>query len=136
MLAVAGCGGEAERLSREEYAQKADAICAKGNQRTKKLPNPANLSELADVADRTIEILDQALNDLRKLEPPADQEKIVDQWLAQFENLKDDLAEIRDKARADDIGGVRDIAERAQNHNDRANELATTLGMNVCNTSG
>jgi hypothetical protein len=134
-LVLVGCGGEAKRLSREEFAQKADAICAEGNRRTEQLPTPANLSDLADVSDKTIDILDDALNELRKLEPPKDEQKIVDQWLAQFETLKDDLAEIRDQARANDIQAVQAIAERAQGHYTRANELGTTLGMKVCNTT-
>jgi hypothetical protein len=135
ILALTGCGGEAKRLSRQEFAQKSDAICAKGNQRTERLPNPENLAELAAVSDKTIDILDDALNELRKLEPPEDEQKLVDEWLAQFETLKDDLAGIRDKARAKDLEGVQAIAERAQDHNARANELGTTLGMKVCNTT-
>jgi DNA-binding NtrC family response regulator len=134
-LALVGCGGEAKRLSREEYAQKADAICAEGNRQTERLPSPGNLPELADVTDRTLVILDDALSDLRKLKPPADQQKIVDQWLAQLETLTDDLEEIRDEARDNDIRAVQAIAERAQDHNARANELGTTLGMKVCNTT-
>jgi hypothetical protein len=134
-LVLVGCGGEAKRLSREEYAQKADAICAKGNRRTEQLPSPGNLAELADVTDKTLGILDDALNDLRELEPPADQQRLVDQWLAQLETLTNDLEEIRDKSKANDIQGVQAIAERAQDHNDRANELGTTLGMKVCNTT-
>jgi hypothetical protein len=134
-LTLVGCGGEAKRLSREEYAEKADAICGEGNRRTERLPNPGNLPELADVTDKTLDILDDALSDLRKLKPPADQQKIVDQWLAQLETLTDDLEEIRDEARAKDIQAVQAIAERAQDHNARANELGTTLGMKVCNTT-
>jgi hypothetical protein len=135
ILALVGCGGEGKRLSREEYAQKADAICAEGNRKTDKLPSPANLQELADVSDRTRDILADAIDDLRKLEPPSDEQKLVDQWLAQLKTLTDDLAEIRDKARASDLQGVQATAERAQAHNDRANELGTTLGMKVCNTT-
>lgn len=134
-LALVGCGGEAKRLSREEYAQQADAICAEGNRKTEQLPSPGNLSELADVTDETLVILDDALNDLRNLKPPRDQQKIVDQWLAQLETLTDDLQEIRDKARANDLRGVQEVAEKAQDHNARANELGTTLGMKVCNTT-
>ena len=135
IFALAGCGGEAERLSRQEYAQKADAICAKGNRQTEELPDPTNLPELANVSDKTIDILDDALGELRKLSPPTNQQKLVDQWLAQFEVLKDDLAEIRDNARDNDFAAVGQVAERAQAHNARANELGTTLGMKVCNTT-
>ena len=133
---LAGCGGgEGERLSRQEYAGPADAICAEGNRRTERLANPESLPDLAEVTEDTRNILDDAIDELRKLRPPSDEQKLVNQWLAQLEQLTDDLAKIRDEARAKDLAGIRTVAERAQAHNDRANEFATTLGMKVCNTT-
>ncbi len=67
-----GGGGGGKPLTRDEYATKADAICAKYTQQTKALANPSNLSDLANVADKTLPILDHAISDLRKLKPPAD----------------------------------------------------------------
>ena len=86
------------------------------------------------VADKTIPILDKAIHDLRKLKPPADEKKVADQWLSQVDGLKNDLSEIRDKAKSNDMQGVQAIVPRAQNHNSRSNELATELGMSVCNS--
>jgi Rad3-related DNA helicase len=134
-LVLGGCGGESKRLSRAEYAQKADAICADGNRRTERLPTPTNLPELAEVTEDTRNILDDAIDELRKLRPPSDEENLAKQWLAQLEQLTDDLAEIRDGARANDRDAIRTVAERTQSHNNRANELATTLGMKVCYTT-
>jgi hypothetical protein len=134
VLAFAGCGGDGKRLSRAEYASKADAICQKGRDQTNRLQRPANLPDLADVADQTLPILDGALHDLRELEPPADEQGTVDRWLAEVEKLKDDVEEIRDKAKANDRVGVGAVAVKARDHNARANELATVLGMHVCNT--
>lgn len=136
IVLVAGCGGGGgERLSKEEYASKADAICAKYNKQTKALQNPSNLSELAKVSDKTLPILDNALKDLRKLKPPEEEQVTVDQWLAQVENLKGDLTEIRDKAKENDMEGVQAVVPRAEQHNNRSNQLATQLGMKVCNSS-
>ncbi len=136
ILVLAGCGGGGggERLTRAEFASKADAICGKYNQQTKALENPTNLSDLAKVADKTIPILDNALKDLRKLKPPEDEQAKVDQWLQQVENLKGDLTEIRDKADDNDMQGVQAVVPKADQHNTRANELATQLGMHVCNS--
>ncbi len=132
---VAGCGGggSSERLTREDYASQADAICGKYNQQTKALANPSNLSDLADVADKTLPILDNALDDLHKLKPPADEQSTADDWLTAVEKLKGDLKEIRDKAKDKDIKGVQAVVPKASEHNAKANKLATQLGMTVCN---
>jgi hypothetical protein len=136
ILVVAGCGGGGggnERLTRDEYASKADAICGKYNQQTKALENPSDLSGLAKVADKTLPILDNALDDLHKLKPPAEEQATADQWLAAVERLKGDLTEIRDKAKANDMKGVQAVVPKATVHNNNANSLATRLGMSVCN---
>jgi hypothetical protein len=135
LAVLAGCGGNGGKaLTRQEYASKADAICTKYNEQVKTLQNPANLSELGDVADRTIPILDNAIHDLRKLKPPKDESKVAEQWLSQVDGLKDDLTKIRDKAKDNDMQGVQSLVPSAQNHNARSNELATELGMTVCNS--
>jgi hypothetical protein len=134
LVLLAGCGGGGgKRLSREEYVSKADAICGKYNQQTKALSNPSNLTELAAVADKTLPILDNALKDLRKLKPPVDEQATVDKWLDQVANLKGDLKDIRDKAKSNDMQGVQAVVPKAQEHNNRSNQLATQLGLKVCN---
>jgi hypothetical protein len=134
-LLVAGCGGATgKRLTKAEYASKADAICGKYNDQITSLGNPKNLSDLAKVADKTLSVLDQAISDLDKLVPPASEKALSDQWLTQVGNLKDDLQEMRDKAKANDINGVRSVVPKATDHNSKSNALASQLGMTVCNT--
>jgi hypothetical protein len=134
LLVVGGCGGDSgKQLTRQEYASKADAICAKYNERTKGLGNPTSLSELADTADKTLDILENAIGELKDLEPPASERATADQWIAAVEQLKTDLAEIRDKANDNDMQAVQAVVPRATQHNKRSNELATELGMSVCN---
>jgi hypothetical protein len=133
---VAGCGGGGggTRLTKEEYASKADAICGKYNRQVRDLSNPQNLSELEKVADQTLSILANAITDLKKLNPPASEQAKADQWLSQVENLKEDLAEIRDGARDQDMQAVQAVLPKAEEHNRRSNALATELGMTVCNS--
>lgn len=132
---LAGCGGSGgKRLTKQEYASKADAICGKYNQDVQALQNPSDLSELARVADKTLAILDSAIKDLKKLRPPASEQETVDQWLEQVENLEQDLTEIRDSAKANDTQAVQAVVPKAEQHNSRSNELATELGMSVCNS--
>lgn len=133
---VAGCGGGGggTRLTKEEYASKADAICGKYNRQVGDLSNPQNLSELEKVADQTLSILANAITDLKKLNPPASEQAKADQWLSQVENLKEDLTEIRDGAKDQDMKAVQGVLPKAEEHNRRSNALATELGMTVCNS--
>jgi hypothetical protein len=134
VFVLPGCGGASGKpLTKEEYASKADAICGKYNQQTKALATPKTLSDLATVADQTVPILDHALKDLSKLQPPATEKALADQWVAQVTNLKEDLQQIRDKAKTGDLQAVKAVVPRAQADNSRSNQLATKLGMSVCN---
>jgi hypothetical protein len=134
VFVLPGCGGASSKpLTKEEYAAKADAICGKYNQQTKTLANPKTLSDLATVADQTLPILDHALKDFSKLQPPVSEKALADQWVAQVTNLKEDLQRIRDKAKTGDLKAVQQVVPRAQDDNSRSNQLATKLGMSVCN---
>lgn len=133
LLPGCGGGGGGEPLTKAEYASQADAICGKYNEKSASFGNPKNLSDLAKVADNTLSILDQAIGDLSKLEPPVSEKALADQWLGQVRNLKDDLREIRDKAKANKMDGVQDVVPKATDHNLKANALASQLGMSVCN---
>ena len=120
-------------LTRKEFAQKADAICARGKQKTQALATPTTLPQLARLADQTADVLNDALEDLRKLEPPAQERNLVDQWLAGVETLESDVREIGKRAGENDRGGVSALAAKAQKRNARVNALAARLGMTVCN---
>jgi hypothetical protein len=133
LLLLPACGGGGETLTRQEYAQKADAICAKGKTKTSGLPTPANLQELARVADETLDALGDARNNLEKLKPPPEERAVATQWLATIKRLEDDVARIRDHAKANNRRAVYNDATKAQTRNARANELATRLGLTVCN---
>ena len=132
-LLLSGCGGDGGTLTRREFAQKADAICAEGKRKTAALATPTTLPELARLADQTADLLGDALDDLRGLEPPVRERKFVDQWLTGVERLESDVREIGRRAQADNRGAVSTLAAKAQKRNARVNELATQLGMTVCN---
>ena len=136
--AVGGCGGGSggggggDRLSRADYASKADAICRKSNQKTKSLGRVRNLSELARAFDKALPILENALAKLERLKPPANEEHLAERWLAQSQVLKHDLEQIRDSAKAKDMKNVQSLFAKATSDNRAGNELANKLGMKVC----
>lgn len=129
---VAGCGGGSKRLSKEEYAKRADAICARGKEQTRSLPT-TNINEIASASDKVAAVLHEALGDLRKLKPPEDEQQLADAWLRQIEKLEGDVKDLRDKAKANDLIGARNVALKAQADDERGKQLATQLGMSECN---
>jgi hypothetical protein len=130
----AGCGGGGGdgTLTRDEYASRADAICAKYKKQTDALDRPATLSDLANVADDVVPILKKARDELRDLKPPADEQTTAATWLDQFDVVISDVEKIRDKAKENDSAGVQQLAQPALDHNNRANRLAKQLGMTTC----
>ncbi len=129
---ASGCGSGDKRLSREEFAQQADAVCRRTNRLTQPATTPRSMPGLARLAEQSLPPLDRALRDLRALRPPQDEEATVQGWLRQLQRLRADAARIRDRAHANDAKGVQAVAVAAQRVNDRFHELATQLGMQVC----
>jgi len=142
---AAGCGGDnssgnssstssgGARLSRSDYAAKADAICKKYNAKTKQIGNNSkSLSDVARAFDQALPLLENALAELKALKPPKSEQRDVDEWLAQSQVLKHDLQEMRDKAKAKDLKGVQEAFARASANDKQGNRLAAKLGMKVC----
>ena len=143
---AAGCGGGGNssgnssstssggaRLSRSDYAAKADAICKKYNAKTKQIGNNSkSLSDVARAFDQALPLLENALAELKALKPPKSEQRDVDEWLAQSQVLKHDLQEMRDKAKAKDLKGVQEAFARASANDKQGNRLAAKLGMKVC----
>lgn len=135
VLALAGgCGSSGEkRLTKEEFARRADAVCRRTNRLTQPATTPRTMPGLARLAERSVPPLDRALRELRALRPPEEEEPTVRAWLRQLGRLRADAVRIRERAQANDAKGVQTVALAAQRVNDRFHGLATRLGMHVCN---
>lgn len=131
---VAGCGGggDAPRLSRTQYAAKADAICRKYNRQSQAFSNPTNLSELAAAVKKLTPLLDQSVRDLRKLRPPKDEQATADHWIDRIAAIKSDLEDVGDKAAKKDTKGIGAALQEGGKDQQRGNQLASRLGMTDC----
>jgi hypothetical protein len=135
ILLLAGCGGGGgERLTREEYAKRADSICAKFNRQEKAVGNVTDVRGVADAVDRLLPAFDDAVKDLHKLKPPENEQVTADAWLDSLDVLRSDVAELGEKANDNDRIAMFRVAGRAQRHAQKANMLAGRLGMSVCKT--
>ena len=135
LAAGCGAGGGSKRLTRNQYAAKADAICAKYKQQLKVPEGVSSMSELVASVDKGLPVLAKVLDEMRKLRPPVDEQATVDGWLAQIQNVEGDLKAIRDEAKSNDRQGVLNVLSKGTRHNAKSRQLATQLGMTVCNES-
>ena len=130
---LAGCGSSGnKRLSRDEYARRADAICGRYHRLIATFGTPSGTRELARVADRTLRALDTAVADLRGLRPPTSEQPLARGWLTSLSTLRGDVVKLRARARANDLAGIRRLVGPAQQHNRTSNGFAARLGMTVC----
>ena len=136
IVLAAGCGGggsSSGRLTRDQYAAKADAICGKYKQKADALARPKRLSDLADFSDHVLALLQSARGELQALRPPQNEQATASAWLAEFDTSIDDVQKVHDAAKKNDAAAVRAAAGPALQHDQHANDLATQLGMTVCN---
>jgi hypothetical protein len=119
VLVVAGCGGG--ELSREEFNERANAICNRVNEELAEVGTPESLDQLATTLD-----------ELRELEPPAEIEDEVDAWIDQVEKAVDELEKARDAAEANDQSAVGLALQTADDANNEGNQRAAALGLTTC----
>ena len=129
---AAGCGGGEKRLSREEYSKRADAICSKYNARIKALGQPGSIRALPRYVDRALPIARKGTEELRRLEPPKDEEKTANEWLDQNDSAVGALERLRDAAKHADRTGIQAALTEAAAANRAANRFARQLGLRIC----
>ncbi len=134
LVALAACsgGGADERLSREEYAKRADAICAEYDRRIERLEDPRSVAELARLAEEALPIAREGVRRLRALEPPAELRADVRRWLERNDRNVAMIEALRDAARAGQTTRVRQIASEATENEEEADRLARRIGLRAC----
>ena len=131
LAVVAGCGGSS-RLSKAEYAKRADAICTKYNAKLKALARPTNISALPDYVDKALPLARKGDDELRALKPPKDEEQTAKEWLDQSDSVVGSMERLRDAAKKGDRAGIQTALNEASSANRTANGLARRLGLRVC----
>jgi hypothetical protein len=133
-VVAAGCGGGdgGERLSRDDYVAKADAICLATVKKRQALPVPTGLAGIPRYIDRALPLLDSARSDLRALRPPSELEDEVEAWLAAIGDERDALDDLRRAARDKDAAKVRSIGSRGAAIEQRTRARARAIGLVAC----
>ena len=130
-LLLSACGGD-KQLTRADYVQRADAICADYNRKVAGLKTPRRPDEIVRFTDRALTELDTALDDERDLRPPPELEARKTRWLAAARKVRNDIAILRGAARKQDSVAIEAALEQGVKDDARSNALARKLGLKVC----
>ena len=131
-ILVAGCGGGSSRLSKAEYAKRADAICTKYNAKIRALGRPTAISGLPAYVDKALPLARKGDDELRALKPPKDEEQTTKEWLDQNDSVVGSMERLRNAAKKGDRAGIQTALNEASSANQTANGLARRLGLRVC----
>jgi hypothetical protein len=95
LVVATACGGDGDRLSREELIEEGDAIWSEYESRIDEVEEPENADDIERYVDEAKPIVEEGTNELENLTPPEDLEDEYDEWIsltrtgvASFDDLK------------------------------------------------
>jgi hypothetical protein len=139
LFVVAGCmsgGGSSsssdDRLTKAEYIEQADAICARFDEELDALAEPETLDDLAAMATEAKPIAESGVAELRALNPPEELDEQVGAWLALNDANVAAIDELREAAETGDESAVQQVAADAAANEDKADAAASEIGLTDC----
>jgi hypothetical protein len=128
-LGVQACDGG---LSKGEFIEAADKVCAEADERSQDLEPPTNPQALREFVERAEGITRQLVEDLRELDPPEGDEDTIERMIAKIEEAIGYLPGIERAARLSDVTAIQQLGARLQAAASEANGLARDYGMKKC----
>ena len=134
VLLTAGCGGGGSdaRLTREEFESQANAICAKYEKQLDALGTPASIEEIPDLVDQALAILNKEIDEIAALNPPADMQTEFDALIEASNNTKAAADDLSQAAKDGDQAAVQKALDEGNAASDKADQIATELGLDSC----
>lgn len=147
-LLMAACGNDAEALSKPEFIEQANAICQASQDEAEPLfdavfadledidfDDPANegllFTRFAEAMQEVEPIFERQLDDIRALEPPAEDKELIDELIADQEEALTRFVTTLDAAAAGDEA-ARAAVDGDEDPFDDVDRRAREYGLTVC----
>lgn len=135
LATTAACGGgdaSESPLTKEEYAARANEICAELLPGSPTFPGTSDLEVLADFMDEALPVSEELLRRLSELTPPPELTKVADERFAFAEEQFDLSRMMRDAARRGDREELTKLVKTAGQQQAREERLHRELGWTEC----
>ena len=126
---VGGCGGDD---SREVFAAEANEICRRHSDQVRDLGQPESYQQLLDYVDELAKLARQQVDELRTVEPPADDAQEFERMVAQMERTLALFPELKEAAVTGRPAEIQRVLRRADDSDARAAEFGRDLGLDDC----
>ncbi len=138
-LVAGACGDDAEALTKEEYIEQANAICAASNAQAELIfeevtadlpdePTPQQVAEaVVEIGTRSTPIIEAQLDDLRALRAPEGDEDTLAALFDDVEAAQEEFIQLAEDAAAGDQAAFREEDPFAD-----VDQRAIQYGLTVC----
>jgi hypothetical protein len=136
VLVAAGCGGSSRNKayagSKTAFAAAMNSICASANAKQKALGTISNLSDIATQGPQLETIVNDAIKQLAKLEPPAEIKSNVDDFISLTKQQAVLLKAVVKAAKANDTAKVQSLGQQGDALNKKGDVDANAIGAPAC----
>ena len=129
-FAAAGCGSG--RLSHDQFVAHADAVCSAYDAKVQLLSRPRSYADIVAYVGQTLPLYVAALDKLKALQPPRDDEDAVRAWLALNDRVVATVRRLRAAALRHDPAGTNDASTAMQAASLASRRAAAALGLTAC----
>jgi hypothetical protein len=127
-----GGGGGGDRLTKDEYAAKANALCAGFEGTSSALWSSTTSAEIIAGLDKLLPIEQKLVTDLKKLNPPADEEATAKKAIALGEEVTSGEEELNAALKKGDMTKAQKMIPPLSSKGNQANALFRQLGAKKC----
>lgn len=135
-LVAGGCGSKDRRLTKAEFVKRANAICAKYEQRVRSrmagIP-AGNEKQLASSIEKVLPVIRKGNDELRSLKPPETLQARFDRWMGIADAEVAAASKLHDALRKSDQKAIQAAFGELQAKDENQDRLARQeLGLNGC----
>ena len=132
-LLASACGG-GDDVSPEEFRSQANEVCRDIERQLDKIQEvqPVTADQTEEQAEAIIDVSDQALGNLRKIDPPEDLQGGFDRYLEEREKAIEFVEQARDAAADKDSAAYEQAKRRLAAGQPTRRQIALDLGLGSC----
>ncbi|MGD0167332.1 MAG: hypothetical protein ABSC51_08590 [Gaiellaceae bacterium] len=132
-LLLCSCGGGgSKRLSKAQFAAKANALCAAYHLKVKAIATPTSVAELVAGYNKLLPLQRKLVSDMEKLKPPANEEAQVKQAVALGKKQIDRAVALVAAALKGDMAQMNTLIAAGNASKKETATIFTALGVTEC----